>query len=264
MEPTYLGIFIAPLVAVIVSIIDLSVHRDKGLYRKALPLCVLYAIFDAAAALILLAPLRAGAELLINSPTTAAAVTAGLVAPLLMRTKVPVPFTRDKQTVNAVAMLRRLQIRVSAEIDDLCAVGETEWILDVVLPNIRVLSLAEVEAWAIQSINVKYKGPDARALRRKCIEDLKKAVADPISEDDRKHLMIQMLIDRCGRHQVTALVKRAKKKAKIAGTSTPHLKTSQTLELESGTAGVEGDPVDPEGDTSPDDDTDDTEGGSAV
>ena len=174
MQVSYLGIFVAPLVAVIVSVIELSVHRDKGLYRRALPLCSLYVTFDASAALILLVPLRAGAELIKSSPTTAAAVLAGLVAPLLMRTKVPVPFTKERQVVNAVAMLRRLQIRVSDEIDDLCAAGETAWILDKVLPCIHSMPLSEVELWAVESINVWYRTPQVRLSRRKYVEEVRK------------------------------------------------------------------------------------------
>jgi hypothetical protein len=253
-EPTYLGLIIAPLIAVIVSAIELTVRRDKGLYRSAIPFCMLYAVFDAAAALILFIILRAGAELLEGSPTTAAAVTAGLVAPLLMRTKIPTPFMKDKQTVYAVAMLRQLQIRVNGKIDDLCAAGETAWILDKVLPAIKALPLLEVKAWVIESIHVKYSAPETRRHRRKCIQQIEKAAADLSSEDDRKHLMIQILIDNCGRHQVIALVKRAEERA-ISGDSYPsHEAIHRILEMRPGIE-VAGAPVDPEIDSSPSDDT---------
>lgn len=181
MEPTYLGLIVAPLVAAIASVIELTVRRDKGLYRNAVPLCALYVIFDVAAALILFIILRAGAKLLENSPTTAAAVTAGLIAPLLMRTKIPMPFTKDKHAVYAVAMLRRLQIRVSGQIDDLCAAGETAWILDKVLPSINTLPLSDVKAWVIESINVKYSAPEARRHRRLYIQEVEKVADDRCS-----------------------------------------------------------------------------------
>jgi hypothetical protein len=212
-NPTYLGIIVAWLVAAIVSLIDLSVNRDKGLYLRALPLCVLFMILDSAAAIMLFIPLHAGAEHLQNS-TTATAVVAGLIGPLLMRTKFPVPFTNNKRLVNVVAMLRWLQVRIASEINDLCAVGETAWILDKVLPALRGIPMTEVEAWVIESINVKYSGTAARVLREKCIKDVRKVTGDAISEDERKHCLIQVLIDRCGRPSVIALVRRAKKQLK--------------------------------------------------
>jgi hypothetical protein len=256
----FLGIIVALAVSVTASIIDLAVKRDKGLYLRALPLCGLFVVFDAAAALILFVPIRAGAELLEHSLTIAAAVVAGLVAPLLMRTKIPVPFTKGKQLVNAVAMLRRLQIRVGAEIEDLCAAGETAWILDKVLPALKDFPLSEVEAWVIQSINVKYTGPEARVLRRKCIEDVQKVADDAIKEEERKHLLVQILIDRCGRRQVIALVRRAKKWSKkvdpyaspaIEPQALPELEPPQALpELEAGSTDNSESTVDPDADDS--------------
>ena len=213
MQSIYLELVVTALVAAAVSVIDISVRRDKGIYPRALPLCVLYVVFDVSAALILLAPLRAGAKLMDNSPTVAAAVVAGLIAPLLMRTKVPVPFTKGKHVVNGVAMLRYLQVRVSGEIDDVCAAGETAWILDKVLPAITKLTIAEIEVWVIESINVRYKAPEARSIRRKHIEDVRKIASDPGDEEEKKHLLVQVLIDRCGRRQAIALVRRSRKKA---------------------------------------------------
>lgn len=213
MEPTYLGLIIAPLIAIIVSVIDLSVDKSRRLYRKVTLLCLLYFSFDAAAALILFGLLRAGADLLTGSPTTAAGVTAGLVAPLLMRTKIPRRFSNGGQPVNAVVMLRRLQIGVKGQIDDLCAAAETAWILDVVLPSIETLPLSEIKDWAIQSFNVSLKEPKDRRHRRRCIQKVEQAVLDAASsENECKHLIIQLLTDNCGRRQVLALVKRAQKK----------------------------------------------------
>ena len=240
-----MGLIVAPLIAVIVSIIELTVRRDKGLYRRAIPLCILYVVFDAAAALILFVILRAGAKELEGSPTTASAVTAGLVAPLLMRTSIPVPFLKGKQTTYAVATLRRLQIRVKGQIDDLCAAGETAWILDKVLPSVNALPLLDVKAWVIQSINVKYSEPGTRRNRDECIQEVERVVADhDCSEYDRKHLMIQILIDNCGRHQVLALVKRAKEAVESGGHPSADEKP-QTIEPQPRIE-LAGAPVDPE------------------
>lgn len=210
MNPTYLGIIVAWLVAAIVSVIDLSVNRDKGLYLRALPLCTLFVILDSAAAIMLFIPLHVASEHLQNS-TTAAAVVAGLIGPLLMRTEFPVPFTQGRRMVSAVAMLRWLQLRVASEINDLCAVGETAWILDKVLPALRAVPLSDVEAWVIESINVKYSGTAARTVREKCVKDIRKIVGDAVTEEERKHYLMQVLIDRCGRRSVIGLVRRAKK-----------------------------------------------------
>ena len=214
MNSGFIGILIALIVAAVASAIDLTVHRDKGLYLRAVPLCALFIIFDSSAAIILLIPLRTGAEQLESSPTTAAAVAAGLVGPLLMRTRIPVPFTKGERMVNAVAMLRRLQIRVAAEINDVCAVGETAWLLDKVLPALGAVPLSDVETWVIESINVKYAGVEGRKLRDNCVKDIKRAANDPVGQEERKHILVQILIDRCGRRPVIALVKRTKKRAK--------------------------------------------------
>jgi hypothetical protein len=257
----HLGIIVAPAVAAIASGIDLSVGRNKGLYLRAVPLCVLFVMLDATAAIILLIVLRAGAELLNSSPTTAAAVIAGLVGPLLMRTKIPVPFTNGRQVVNAVAMLRKLQIRVAAGIEDQCNAGETAWILDKVLPVLRTFPLSEVEAWVIQSINVKNVGPQARMLRRKYIEEVQRAADDPIKEEERKHLLVQILIDRCGRRQVTALVRRARKWSRRTGTSAPSAVPSQAPnELEEAAADNGLSDIDPDVDNSGDDSAEDDSG----
>jgi hypothetical protein len=179
---------------------------------------MLYVAYDAAAGLIVYIALRAGAELLKESPTIAAAVVSGLIGPLLMRTKIPAPLgsrkSEGRQFVNAVAMLRRLQLSVSAVIDDRCAAGETAWILDVVLPSIKVLPLHTVEEWVIESITVKYRGLQGRASRARYIGEVRKAGKDPIGIEERKHLIIQILIDTCGRRQVIALVKRGGKLAR--------------------------------------------------
>lgn len=217
MDSRALGIIIALLVAAIVSVIDLSVHRDKGFYFRALPLCALFAILDAAAAIILFIPLGAGAEHLESSPITAAAVVAGLTGPLMMRTKIPVPFTKGEKTVNAVAMLRWLQIQVASDIKELCAVGETEWILYKVLPSLAETPSPEVQKWVIESITVKYSGVEARKLREKCIKDVTDAAGDVGTEEDRKHRLIQVLIDHCGRRPVIALIRRAKKQLRTVG-----------------------------------------------
>jgi hypothetical protein len=247
MDSGYAGIIVALVVAVVVSVIDLSVHRSKGLYLRALPLCILFVVFDATAALIFFIVLRAGAERLKDNPTTAAAVVAGLVAPLLMRTKISVPFTKGQQVVNAVAMLRRLQILVSEEISDVCAAGETAWILDKVLPALRAFPLLDVEAWVIQSINVKYAGPEARTLRRKSIDDVRNAADDSLSEEERKHLLVQILIDRCSRHQVKALVRRAKSLTNSASNYPSTAVHSQTPnELEAATIDDREPVVDPD------------------
>lgn len=251
-----MGLIAVPLIAAIVSIIELTVQRDRSLYLRAIPLCVLYVIFDVAAALILFVILRTGAKLLDNSPTTAAGVTAGLVAPLLMRTKIPMPFMKDKQTVYTVAMLRRLQIRVKGQIDDICAVGETAWILDTVLPSIESLPLSEIREWAVQSIIVKYSEPAVRRFRHKYIEEIDRAATDQVDENERKHLIIQILLDYCGRGQVTALVRRARKKTERStenGDGSLSIKAHYpTLEKMQGSAETE-DYVRIEADTSSDD-----------
>jgi hypothetical protein len=241
------GLIVALVVAVIVSAIDLSVHRNKGLYLRALPLCALFVVFDATAALLLFIALRAGAERLEGSPTTAAAVVAGLVAPLLMRTKISVPFTKGKQIVNAVAMLRRLQILVSEEIGDVCAAGETAWILDKVLPTLEPMPVSEVKAWVVQSISVKYSGPEARPLRHKCIIDVNRAADDAINDEDLKHLLVQILIDRCGRHQVTELVRRAKSlQGSASKYQAPAVQSQTPNALEAGPVNEKEPTVDPE------------------
>lgn len=247
MNSAPIGIIIALVVAVIVSAIDLSVHRDKGLYLRALPFCGLFVLFDATATLLLFIALRAGAEQLKGTPTTAAAVVAGLVAPLLMRTKISVPFTKGKQIVNAVAMLRRLQILVREEIGDVCAAGETAWILDKVLPILRPMPVSEVKVWVVQSISVKYSGPEARALRRRCIVDVNRAADDAINDEDLKHLLVQILIDRCGRHQVIGLVRRAKSLQGDTTNYQPPAVQSQTPNaLEAGPVGDKAPTVDDE------------------
>ena len=251
MEPSYLGLIIAPLIAVIVSIIELTVRKDRGLYRRVILLCTLYVIFDAAAALILYVVLRAGAKLLDSNPTTAAGVTAGLIAPLLMRTSIPLPFLKDKQTVYAVAMLRRLQIRVKGQIDDMCGAEETAWILDTVLPSIEILSLDKVSEWAIQSIKVKYNEPGTRKFRQKYIEEIERAATDQVDENKRKHLIIQILLDRCGRGQVVTLVNRAKKLAADGNAVPAHREIHKGFGKRPDTE-LTGVPVDPDDDTSHD------------
>jgi hypothetical protein len=250
-EPSYLGLIIAPLIAVIVSIIELTVRKDRGLYRRAIWLCALYVIFDAAAALILFVILRAGAKLLDSDPTTAAGVTAGLIAPLLMRTNIPLPFLKDKQAVYAVAMLRRLQIRVKGQIDDMCGAEETAWILDTVLPNIEILSLDKVSEWTIQSIKVKYNEPGTRKFRQKYIAEVERAATDQIDENKRKHLIIQILLDRCGRGQVVTLVKRAKKLSADGNTIPAHREIHEGFGKRPDVE-LAGAPVDPDDDTSHD------------
>ena len=229
----YLGIAVASVVAAVVSVMEISIRRDKGLYLNATLPCIFYVAYDASAAIIVYIAFRAGAELLKENPTIAAAVVSGLVGPLLMRTKVPLPFRRDetgdKQLVNAVAMLRRLQLSMSAVIDDRCAAGETAWILDRVLPAIKTLPLADVEEWVIESIKVRYGGLQGRSRRSRYIGEVRKVSRDSINIDERKHLMIQILIDTCGRRQVVALVKRAEKQTRAVAALTSHASKRRIL-----------------------------------
>jgi hypothetical protein len=211
----YLGIIVAPAVAAVVSVMEVSVRKDRAIYRSAIIPVIFYAAYDAGASLLLYTAFRGVAELFRENPTIAAAVVSGLVGPLLMRTKVPNPFQKNeaggRQFVNAIAMLRRLQLSMSAVIDDRCAAAETDWILDVVLPALRAMPVDEVEDWITESIKVKNRGVPGRRARTRFIGEVRKANNDSISPEDRKHLMVQILIDTCGRRHVVTLVKRAKR-----------------------------------------------------
>jgi len=216
---------VAAVVAAAASVLDVSVRRDKGIYRNAILPCALFVAYDVAAALIAYTVFRAGAELLKERPTTAAAVVSGLAGPLLMRTKIPVPFQKNRaeelRLVNAVAMLRRLQLSIGAVIDDRCAAGETAWIVDVVLPVIRALPLEDVEQWVIESIGVRYGGVEGREDRKRFVAEVEAANKDSIDAEERGHLMIQILMDTCGRRQVIALVRRAKRQSRLSTAGAP-------------------------------------------
>lgn len=215
----YLGIIVAPAVATVVSVMEVSVRKDRAIYRSAIMPVIFYAAYDAGASLLLYTAFRGVAGLFRENPTVAAAVVSGLVGPLLMRTKVPNPFQKNeadgRQFVNAIAMLRRLQLTMSAVIDDRCAAAETDWILDVVLPALRAMPVDDVGKWITESITVKNRGLQGRRARARLIAEVNKANDDSISPEDRKHLMVQILIDTCGRRHVVTLVKRAKRYAAV-------------------------------------------------
>lgn len=214
MHATFLGFVVAGIMGAIVSAIDLSLARDKGLYRSVLALCLLYISFDVGTSLIIFGPLDSGAKLLRSDPVAAAGVFAGLIAPLLMRTKVTIPFLKGRPVVNAVAMLRKLQIKVGTEINERCAVAETDWIFDKVLPSLTILTLEETEQWAIQSLLVKFNDPKMRPKRDKWIADIRRAAADDSPIADCKHLIVQILQDAGSRHLVVGLMNRAKRKGR--------------------------------------------------
>jgi hypothetical protein len=163
------------------------------------------------------------------------------------------PFTKEKQAVYAVAMLRRLQVRVKGQIDDICATGETSLILDKILPSISKLPLYEVKAWVVQSINVKYSEPDARRRRRELTDEVERIAADQAGENERKHLMIQVLIDNCGRLQALALVKRVRKQAKVNPTGQHEVGSATGIQPATGLTGA---PVDPDAEESQSEDED--------
>jgi hypothetical protein len=73
------------------------------------------------------------------------------------------------------------------------------------------MPVEEVEEWITESIKVKNRGVPGRQARTRFIAEVKKANNDSISPEDRKHLMVQILIDTCGRRHVVTLVKRAKR-----------------------------------------------------
>jgi hypothetical protein len=213
MHVTVLGYIIASIVSAIVSVIDLSLARDKGLYRAVTLLFLLYVSFDVATSLILCTPIEVGAKLLQSDPVEAAGVVAGLISALLMRTKVTIPFLKSRPDVNAIAILRKLQIKVSVEINERCAVAETDWVLDRVLPSLSVLTLTEVEQWAVQALVVKFNEPDQRAMRDDRIADIHAAGEDAGNEPESKRLIVQILQDTGGRRLVVGLMNRAKRKS---------------------------------------------------
>jgi hypothetical protein len=156
--------------------------------------------------------------------------------------------------VSVVAMLRWLQLRVANEINDLCAVGETAWILDEVLPALRDVPLSEVEVWVIESINVKYSGTAAHTVREECIKDVRKMVEDAVTEEERKHCLIQVLIDRCGRPSVIGLIRRAKKRLKNASKDSLIGEPSRPpIDSTTGVTNVDGTLIETDIDTSSDD-----------
>lgn len=240
------GYLIAAIMGAIVSSVDLFLARDKGIYLSVTPLCLLYILFDVATSLILFAPLNAGAKLLQSNPTEAAGVTAGLIATLLMRTKITVSFLKGRPVVNAVAMLRTLQIKVGVEINERCAVAETNWILDKVLPSLAALTLEEVEVWAIQSLRLKFSDPKDRSRLDEWVADIRRAAADDTDPAEAKRLIVQILQDTRSRRLVIGLMSRAKRERAIAERTTqrkdvpPHLKLSGSPAVSTGNADPDG------------------------
>lgn len=212
MNFSYWGYIAAPLTAATVSVIELRINRERGLYKSAFLLCVLYVTLDVVAALILFTPMRAGAELLRERPTMAAAIVSGLFAPSVMRTNIRVPFSKGRYFFSAAAMLRRLHFGVDHDIEEVCGASQSGWILDHVLPTVAILTVSELEDWAIEAIRAKLDSESQRSKRDECIESIKQMAADGSSEADLKHLIIQIIMDQCGRRYVVALLRRAKKK----------------------------------------------------
>lgn len=220
MNTTFWGYLIAGIVAAIVSCIDLCTARDKGLYRSVALLCVLYASFDVATSIIVFTPFDFGADRLHSDPVAIAGASAGLIAALLMRTKVTVPFLKGRPSVNSVAMLRKLQLKVGTEIDDRCAASETDWILDKVVPDLKFVPVPDIGKWACQALRVKLNDPKMRTKLDECVARIEEAAADDVDPEDAKQLIVQILRDEGGRRLVIGLVAHATRSATTAEMTT--------------------------------------------
>ncbi|MBF9134773.1 hypothetical protein I0C86_38485 [Plantactinospora sp. S1510] len=100
----------------------------------------------------------------------------------------------------------RLQKRINQAIDDICAVTQTEWVTDKIMPKLRQIPLSRVEEQA-----TTYLRALDRITEEQCEEQLsyiRSVVNDLDTKDDDKYrAVIQRLLDTGGRRFVKSLGK---------------------------------------------------------
>jgi hypothetical protein len=92
-------------------------------------------------------------------------------------------------------MLRRLQTKSDRQIDDLCAVGESDWIKDRVLPVVMPLGLDEVASWSVQTLEYLERGANEKQSISKAISVVKTEAKSSGSPEESIRVIVQVLSD---------------------------------------------------------------------
>lgn len=207
---------IAASIASLFSLLDLVIGRNKALYWAAFIPVLARIVFDASAGLILLVPLSLADRHTPGDPRLWPAITAGVIAPLGMRVNVSFTIKGYHISFNMLGMLRRLQVKADKHIDEVCAVRESNWIDDKVMPWVICLPIEEIVAWSIHTLAALELHDKGAKDRDVAITRIRAAAEDKESTpDERIHLIVQFLQDNGGHRIVLGLMKRGKGRVRL-------------------------------------------------
>jgi hypothetical protein len=206
---TVLPWLVAIIVGAIVSFLDLATGRKKSLYKSAWFAITIRLVYDMAASMIALSPLRLISTHPLTWPGVGLAATGGLLGPLLMRTKADFAFKNRQFSFNALGMLRRLQEKADRQIDELCAVEESNWINYKVLPAVAHLTVDEVATWSAQALKSLERPPAEELLLTQAIATIEAERTSSISTEEGMRFIVQVLADYGGHKLINGLMQRA-------------------------------------------------------
>src|SRR4051812_7674421 len=142
------------VISAALSLIRLDLGKSSAVYLSAWWPLLLVVIFDIIAGVGVLFGLSAINGSGPQVPAIWPAVTAGLLGSSLIRTNVKLPFGKRSQ-LRLVGVLRKLQESAERDLNEQCAIAESEWITNKVMPTLVNVELGDLIDWAKQYLEVQ-------------------------------------------------------------------------------------------------------------
>lgn len=216
----WLLLILAGGLAAALCLIELVSSLEKPLSRRAWHWVTLRLVFEGgwgaiAYAIFTTTPGLAGISLWIR------AILAGFTGSAILRLQLAVNGKGRSRAVGPAVAYQYLCSRVDANIDDIGGVAQSRWITDRVLPTLQFLTVtAVVEQTETYLNNLTRLTEKQRHAITKFIQDT--AEEHSTSDEQKRRVLVQRIIDEGGRRFIESLVKQYNKSASGAPT-TPNL-----------------------------------------